>query len=368
MLQLAEGVHNVISLALGEPDFDTPEHIKQAAVEALRTGHTKYTSNYGIIELRESIARKLKRENLIDVDPKSEILVTAGAQEGLYLVCQAFIDPGDEVIVTDPCYHSYPRMIKLAGGEPVYAPLSKKEDYRLEIEELERCITRKTKFILLNSPQNPTGSVLEQSDLDEIASLAERRDLLVVVDEIYEKLIYDATHVSMASLQGMLERSITVNGFSKAYAMTGWRIGYCVARKTLLNEMAKTHAYSVTSANSIAQKAAVAALEGPQDCVATMLNEFKKRRDYVVKRLNQIDGVICSRPRGAFYVFVNFSAFRKRSFDLAEYLLEEARLITVPGVEYGPSCDSYLRLSFATSLKNLEDGLCRLDKALRKLR
>jgi len=367
MLQKAEGIQDIVSFALGEPDFDTPDHIKDAAFKALKEGFTKYTSNWGIPELRNAIAKKLKTENNLSVDPKTEVFVTAGAQEALYLIFQAFIDPGEEVIATDPCYHSYPRMIELAGGKPTYIALSEREDFRLHIDELERRISEKTKIILLNSPQNPTGSVLELNDLERLAGLAERRNLLVVTDEVYEKLVYDATHVSIASLPGMLDRTITVNGFSKTYAMTGWRIGYCVGRKSLLDEMVKTHSYSVTSANSIAQKAAVAALEGSQKCVADMVSEFAKRRDYVVRRMKEIDGVYCPLPRGAFYVFPNFSKFRRRSFELAEYLLTEAKIITVPGVEYGPSNDFHLRLSFATSMKNLETGLNRLEAALDKL-
>jgi aspartate/methionine/tyrosine aminotransferase len=368
MLQKAEGIQDIVSFALGEPDFDTPDHIKDAAVKALKEGFTKYTSNWGIPELRNAIAKKLKTENNLSVDPRTEVFVTAGAQEALYLVFQAFINPGEEVIVTDPCYHSYPRMIELAGGKPIYIALSERENFRLHIDELERRISEKTKIILLNSPQNPTGSVLELNDLKKLAGLAERRNLLVVTDEVYEKLLYDATHVSIASLPGMLDRTITINGFSKTYAMTGWRIGYCVGRKSLLDEMVKTHSYSVTSANSIAQKAAVAALEGSQKCVTDMVSEFTKRRDYVVRRMKEIDGVYCPLPLGAFYVFPNFSEFRKRSFELAEYLLTEAKIITVPGVEYGPSNDFHLRLSFATSMKNLETGLNRLEVALDELR
>ena len=368
MLQMAEGLEGIVSFALGEPDFDTPQHIKEAAFNALREGFTKYTSNYGIPELRNAIAAKLKRENSVLVDPKTEVLVTAGAQEALYLVFQAFINPGDEVIVTDPCYHSYPRMIMLAGGKPVPVPLNQKEDFRLHVDDLERRINPKTKMILLNSPQNPAGSVLDSSDLKKIASIAESHDLLVATDEIYEKLIYDATHVSIASLPGMAERTITINGFSKTYAMTGWRIGYCVAKKNLLDEMVKTHSYSATCANSIAQKAATAALNGPQDCVTDMVREFTRRRDYVVKRLSEMKGVDCPKPRGAFYVFPNFLSFSKTSFALAEHLLTKAKIITVPGLEYGPSNDYHLRLSFATSMENLEIGLDRLDAGLRGLR
>jgi len=367
MLQKAEGIQDAVSFALGEPDFDTPDHIKDAAYKALKEGFTKYTSNWGIPELRNAIAKKLKTENSLSVDPKTEVFVTAGAQEALYLIFQAFINPGEEVIITDPCYHSYPRMIELAGGKPVYTPLSEKEDFRLRIDELEKRISERTRIILINSPQNPTGSVLELNNLEDLAELAERRNLLVVTDEVYEKLLFDATHISFASLPGMMDRTITINGFSKTYAMTGWRIGYCVGRKNLLDEMVKIHSYSVTSANSIAQKAAVTALEASQKCVADMVAEFTKRREYVVRRIKNIDGVHCAPPQGAFYVFPNFSKFRRKSFELAEYLLTKAKIITVPGIEYGPSNDFNLRLSFATSMKNLEVGLNRLEAALDKL-
>lgn len=363
---MADGIPDTISFALGEPDFDTPEHVKNAAIDAIHEGFTKYTSNYGVLELRQSIARKLKRDNKVDADPKSEILVTAGAQEALYIAFQALLNPGDEVIISDPCYHSYPRMIKLAGGEPVYAKLN--EDFTHDVTEIERRITPRSKMLLLNSPQNPTGSVISRGEMASLAALAESHDLLVLTDEIYEKLIYDAAHISIASLPGMMERTLTVNGFSKAYAMTGWRLGYCVAPKGILSELVKVHAYSVTSANSVAQKAGIAALEGPQESVGRMVGEFKKRRDYLVERLVGIKGVKCPSPRGAFYVFPNFASFHRSSWQLAEYLLKEGRVITVPGVEYGPSRDSYLRLSFATSMERLEIGLDRMESALDKLR
>ena len=365
ILQMAEGMPNVISFALGEPDFDTPEHIKNAAIDALREGYTKYTSNYGILELRQSIARKLKKENSIDADPRSEILVSVGAQEALYVAFQALLNPGDEVVVSDPCYHSYPRMIKLAGGNPVYARLN--DDFSYDAAEIEKSITPKTKILLLNSPQNPTGAVASRREMEGLAALAESHDLFVVTDEIYEKLVYDAAHISIASLPGMLDRTLTVNGFSKAYAMTGWRLGYCVARKRVLEKMVRVHAYSVTSANSIAQKAGVAALEGPQETVVRMVSEFRRRREYLAERLSETKGVKCPVPQGAFYVFPDFSSFHKSSWELAEYLLKEGGIITVPGIEFGPSCDSHLRLSFATSMENIEEGFDRLERALGKL-
>jgi aminotransferase len=366
ILQMAEGVPDAISFALGEPDFDTPEHVKNAAIDALRKGFTKYTPNIGALELRQSIAKKLKRDNVIDADPRSEILVTVGVQEALFVAFQALLNPGDEVIISDPSYHSYPRMIKLAGGEPTYVKLN--EDFSYDIAEIERKLTQKSRILLLNSPQNPTGAVIGRAEMEGLAALAESHNLFIITDEIYEKLIYDASHISIASLSGMMDRTLTVNGFSKAYAMTGWRLGYCVARKGVLEKLVKVHAYAVTSANSIAQKAGIEALEGPQESVARMVNEFRRRRDYVVERLSEIEGLKCPSPRGAFYVFPNFSTFHKSSWELAEYLLRVGGIITAPGIDYGPTRDSYLRLSFATSMEKLEKGLDRLEEALDKLR
>ncbi|MEM3192130.1 MAG: pyridoxal phosphate-dependent aminotransferase [Conexivisphaerales archaeon] len=366
ILQLAEAIPNTISFALGEPDFDTPENIKKAAIDAIREGFTKYTSNYGILELRQSIAKKLKRENNIDVDPRSEILVTVGVQEALYAAFQALLNPGDEVIISDPCYHSYPRMIKLAGGKPVYVKLT--DNFSYDIAEIEKRITSKTKILLLNSPQNPTGKVVSRRELESLAALAEGHNIFIISDEIYEKIVYDVTHVSIASLPGMLDRTLTVNGFSKAYAMTGWRLGYCVARKTIIDKIVRVHAYSVTSANSVAQKAGVEALEGPQESVNKMVSEFKRRRDYLVTRLSEIRDLNFFSPQGAFYVFPDFSNFHKRSWELAEYLLQKSGIITVPGIEYGPSRDSYLRMSFAISMTKIEEGLNRLENALNGLR
>lgn len=362
---MAEGLPDTISFALGEPDFDTPEHIKDAAIDALNGGFTKYTPNYGTLELRQSIARKLKRENSIDADPRSEILVTVGVQEALYIAFQALLNPGDEVIVSDPCYHSYPQMIRLAGGEPVYVRLN--DDFSYDVAEIEKRLTQKSKILLLNSPQNPTGVVTSRREMEGLAALAESHNLFVITDEIYEKLVYDAMHTSIASLPGMLDRTLTLNGFSKAYAMTGWRLGYCVGRKRVLEKLVRVHAYAVTSANSIAQKAGVAALEGPQESVTRMVSEFRRRRDYLVERLSGIKGLKCPSPQGAFYVFPDFSSFHRSSWELAEYLLKEGGIITAPGIEYGPSRDSYLRLSFATSMEKLEEGFDRLGKALDKI-
>ena len=365
MTEMAQGMSDVISFALGEPDFDTPQHIKDAAVEALKQGYTRYTSNYGLIELREAISRKLKAEYGIDGEPGSEILVTAGAQQAVYTACQAFVDPGDEVLITDPCYHSYPRMIKLAEGVPVPVRLSEDRDFSLDGDKLKEKITPRTKMIVLNSPQNPTGAIISYSDLEDIAEVAIEHDFVVVSDEVYDKILYDDfQHRSIASIPEMRDRTITINGFSKTYAMTGWRIGYCAANSRLIKELVKIQAYSVTNANSVAQKAAVAALEGPQDCVREMVREFKRRRNFVIRRLSEIDGVRCRVPKGTFYVFPDTSRIKKPSTELAEYLLKESRIVTVPGAEYGASGEYHLRLSFATSMEKLSAGLDRFEEGL----
>jgi aspartate/methionine/tyrosine aminotransferase len=362
---MAEGIPDVVSFGLGEPDFDTPQHIKEAAVDALRNGYTHYTSNYGLSELREAISRKLKRDNNIDADPRSEVIVTSGAQEALFSVIQTYIDPGDEVLVTDPCYDAYRQMIRLAGGIPVYVKLN--EDFRLNANKLESKVSSRAKLLIINSPHNPTGSVFTRDDLKRIAEIAVRHNLLVASDEAYEKILYDnLDHVSIASLPGMEDRTITVQSFSKTCAMTGWRIGYCAADKKLVDEIIKVHAHCVGCANAVAQKAAVAALEGPQHCVQEMVQEFARRRDFVMKRLSEIETVNCVVPRGAFYVFPRILKTAKSSTELAEYLLKEARIITAPGSEYGPESDQHLRLSFATSIENLQVGLDRFEKGLAK--
>lgn len=359
---------DVISLGAGEPDFDTPQHIKKALYDAVEEGFIYYTPSKGIIELRRAISEKLKRENSLSYDPKKEILVTPGAKQALYEAILAITNPGDEILIPSPFWVSYEPMVQLADGKPVFVPTYEEEGFRLAPEDVAKEITNKTRGIIINSPNNPTGAVFRMEDLREIAELCAAYDLIVISDEIYEKIIYDQEHISIASLPGMRDRTITVNGFSKAYSMTGWRLGYAAAPEELINAMERVQEHSVSCATSFVQKAGVAALEGPQDEVERMVKEFKRRRDVLIKRLNELEDVYCVKPEGAFYAFANFSAYGEDSFRLAEELLEKAGVAVIPGEAFGEEGKGYLRLSYATSMENIEKGLDRIEKALRVMR
>jgi len=359
----AKGV-SVISFALGEPDFDTPKHIKDAAIESLNSGFTHYTASKGILELRSAIAEKSNRENGINCTP-DEVLVTP-TKLGIYETIMAFIEDGDEVIVPDPGWVSYVPMVNLAGGKAVNVRLKEEEDFRMTPELVHEAITPRTTMILLNSPSNPTGTVMTESDFKGIADLAKDHNLLVLTDEIYEKLVYEGKHVSIAAMDGMYERTITLNGFSKSYAMTGWRIGWLVAQKDLMKPIDKVQQHSLTCCTSFAQKGALAALKGPQQCVTDMFNEFQKRRDYMVQRVNSTGLFECRKPSGAFYVFPRYHA-KMPSLQLAERLLEQAHVGMTPGSAFGEGGEGFLRISYANSMENLKKGMDAVEEAMRKL-
>jgi aminotransferase len=359
---------SVIHLEIGRPDFDTPRHIKDAAKQALDDGVVHYTSNYGAQDLRQAIADKLLRENGIRVDPEGEIIVTVGANEGVLLITLALLDPGDEVLIPDPAWPHYFYCAQLAEARPVHVPLWEQNGFRLDPDDLERAITPRTKMVILTTPHNPTGSVLDRDSLERIAELAIKHDLLVVSDEIYEKILYDGVqHFSLAALPGMAERTITLNGFSKAYSMTGWRLGYVAARRHLIDSMIRVHQYSATCANSFAQKGAVAAYRGSQACVAGMVGEFDRRREFLVSALEQIEGIHCVRPQGAFYVFPSIKAFELPSEQLAAHILELAKVAVVPGSAFGEYGEGYLRLAYSNSYENIERAVEQIGKALRQL-
>jgi aminotransferase len=358
----------VIHLEVGRPDFDTPQHIKEAAKQALDEGFVHYTSNYGAPELRDAIAGKLLKENGIQVDPENEIVVTVGANEAILMTMLALLDPGDEVLIPDPIWLHYFYCAQLAEAKPVHVPLSGENKFQFDPADLERAITPKAKMIVVNSPHNPTGAVLSKETLEAIARIAIEHDLLVISDEIYEKIIYDgAQHHSLASLPGMADRTLTVNGFSKAYSMTGWRLGYVAARKNLIDSLIRVHQYSATCATSFAQKGAVAAYRASQDCVREMVSEFDRRRKFLVEALENMEGVSCVRPEGAFYVFPSVKELGVDDEKLASYLLHEANVALVPGSAFGEFGRGYLRLSYANSYQNIEAALERIAKALRKL-
>lgn len=366
---------DVVNFGVGEPDFDTPEHIKEAAIKAIKDGFTKYTPVGGIDELKEAIIEKLEIENGLKYS-KENILVSCGAKHSLYNIAQALFGPGDEVIIPAPYWVSYPDQVLINDAKPVIVETYEEDNFMLRPEILESKITDKTKALILNYPSNPTGFIYSKEVLERIAEIVLKHNIYVISDEIYEKLIYDGQkHISIASLDDEIkEKTIVVNGLSKAYAMTGWRIGYAAGPVEIIKTMTNIQSQSTSNPTSIAQKAAVAALRGPQDCVEKMRREFEKRRNYLVEALNKINGISCKMPNGAFYVFPNIKSILGKntdnfkinsSMDLSIYLLEKALVALVPGSAFG--AEGYIRISYATSMENLSKGVERIAKALQEL-
>ncbi|MDA4114166.1 MAG: pyridoxal phosphate-dependent aminotransferase [Thaumarchaeota archaeon] len=366
IFEKANKMPGVIRLEVGEPDFDTPAHITAAAKRALDEGFTHYTSSAGIMPLREAISAKLKRENRVDADPATEVVVTPGAGAAIYLSIMCTVNPGDEVLLPDPAWPHYEACISLAGGKVVRYPTHESLGFRPEMEEVANLVTKKTKAILINSPSNPTGSVLGRKDLEGIADLARSKDLLVFSDEVYEKVMYGGVeHYSIASFDGMKDRTVTVNALSKTYAMTGWRVGYAAARPEIAAQMAKLNLFTSGCPNSFAQVAAVEALTGPQGETQRMLEEYTRRRDMMVRRLNEMEGVSCPNPGGAFYAFPRVALRGMNAFDTSMFLLDNAKVATVPGSSFGELGEKHLRLSYATSIENISEGMDRIDTAIR---
>ena len=359
---------DVVHLELGRPDFDTPAHVKEAAVASLARGEVHYTSNYGIPELCAAVCRMLEDSRGVAYDPRGEIIVTLGAGEAIYLVLAAYLSSGDEVLVPDPGWLNYAQVATMMGARAVPIPLDEDGGYELTPEAVSRAITPLTRGLILNSPHNPTGSLVKEETLRAIAELTVRHDLWVLSDEIYEHLIYDgARHVSIASLPGMRERTFIVHGVSKTYSMTGWRIGFLAGPRSMLTGPLKVHQYLATCATSFAQAGAVAALTGPQDCVETMRMEFARRRHALLSALLEIPGLHCVRPAGAFYVFPNLSAFGLSAEQLAEYLLREGHVAVVPGTAFGPSGEGHVRVSYCDAPERVVDGAERIARALSRL-
>lgn len=361
----ANGI-DVISFGAGEPDFDTPENVKEAAIQAIRNGFTKYTTTSGIPELKDAICKKFERDNHLSYK-RENILVSTGAKQCLFNLMQVLLNPGDRVVLPVPYWVSYEEMVKLAGGVCDLVPT---KDFRLDPTDFRNAITDRTKLLILNSPSNPTGYVYSKEELQQIADICVEKNILVISDEIYEPLIYEKKHVSIAELgEKIRELTVVVNGVSKAYSMTGWRIGYCAGDKAIIRAAALLQDHMTSNPNSIAQKAAVEALSGPQEIVRTMRDAYKKRRDYIVARLSKIKGVSVSVPDGAFYVLVNvsglFNKTLRNSSEFCTQLLEKKYVAAVPGSAFGD--DSYIRLSYATSDKNIENGLDRLEGFVRDI-
>ena len=367
MLELSARVENVIHLEQGEPDFVTPGHILDAAVQSAKKGFTHYTEIDGTMELREAIAEKLARENGIDVEPQTEVTVTAGSQEAMFITALGFLNAGDEALILDPYYPAYFEDTLLAEALPVSVQLNEAKNYSVDVGLLENQLTKKTRMIWMCNPSNPTGHVFSRQDLEIIAEFAKRHDLIVFSDEIYEKIIYDdAKHISIGSLPSMEDRTITVNGFSKAYAMTGWRIGYVAAEKGLSVTLRKLHYYATLCPNALSQKAAFAALTGPQDCVQRMVEEYDRRRRTVLNELGKVKGLSCIRPQGAFYVFPDFSNFEDSDEALASYLLKDAEVATAPGSGFGKAGEGHLRISYSVSFEQARKGIKNIRESLER--
>lgn len=368
---------NVISFSIGEPDFDTPEHIKKAAVDAINAGFTRYTAAAGIVELRKAVAKKLKEDNGLDYD-YTQIVISNGAKHSLINALMAIINPGDEVIIPAPYWLSYAEMVRLAGGTPVVVYMDQNEGFALTRKVLEKGYSDKTKAVIITTPSNPTGIVMDEGQLREIADFAVEKDIAVIADEIYEKLIYseDKKHISIASLnKEIYDRTITINGVSKSYAMTGWRIGYAAAPAPIAKLMSSMQSHMTSNPNSIAQKAALAAIEGPQDCVEDMRKQFAKRRDYIYDRVVNMPYVKTVKPEGAFYLFVDFSGTYGKSYkgtvlesaaQIGAILLDEKLIAVVPCADFG--MPNHIRLSYATSIENITEGMNKLEEFLKELK
>ncbi len=369
----AEGL-DVVGFGAGEPDFDTPDNIKQAAIKALNEGMTKYTPVPGTLEAKDAVIAKLKRDQGLEY-ARDEVILSCGAKHTLYNIFQALVQEGDEVIIPAPYWVSYPDQVILASATPVILETTEANEFVPTVEDLEKAITPKTRALVINSPSNPTGAAIGRTRLEEIAGVIKGKDILVISDEIYEQEVYEGFEFfSIAQVPGMKEQTMLVNGLSKAYSMTGWRIGYAAGPKEIVGAMSKIQSQSTSNPVSFCMPAVEEALNGPQDFVAMMVAEFDKRRRYIVKRVNAMDGVSCFMPKGAFYVFPNFSGLYGRSFkgktienstDFADYLLSESKVAIVPGIAFG--ADDFARLSYATSMENIEKGLERIEAAISDL-
>lgn len=366
----AQGV-DIIGFGAGEPDFKTPKHIRDAAIRAIENESIGYTAASGMESLKDAICDKFKRDNNLDYD-QNQIVVSNGAKHSLYNVLAAICNPGDEVIVPNPYWVSYPELVRLVDAEPVFVECPESAEFKYTVEALEAAITDKTKAIILNTPNNPTGTAYNEEDLRKIADLAVKHNIYVISDEIYEKLLYEGTHTSIASFNDEIkDLTIVVNGVAKAHAMTGWRIGYTASNKEIAKVMSNFQSHATSNPNTVAQYATIEALNGTEDTLNEMIKAFKERRDFMVDKINSIDNLSCLKPQGAFYVMVNISKLLGKtidgkvietSIDLADYLLDNAKVAVVPGIGFGN--DNYVRLSYATSLDNIKEGLERIEKAI----
>ena len=368
MFNLADGMEDVVSFTVGEPDFNTPAHVVDAAVEALRTGKHHYTPNAGILPLREAISEYYVRSRGLHYSPETEIIATAGGMEALLLTMLTLLNPGDAFLLSDPCWTNYSRQIEICSARPVFVPVDAAHDFTFAPEALEKAITPETKGFLVNSPANPTGGIAGRKALEQLAEIAVRHDLYVISDEVYSELLYEGnTFTSIAALPGMKERTIIVNSFSKTYAMTGWRVGYALGPQHIISQMVKLQENVAACVNTAAQYGALAALTGSQAPVAEMLETYSQRRAYILDAFSKINGLTCFAQQGAFYAFVDISAAGMDAETFARDLLQKVRVIVVPGEAFGESGKRYVRLSFATSMENIREGTRRIAQYMKTL-
>lgn len=370
LFDLAQNRKDIISFGIGEPDFITPSHVREAAKKAIDEGYTHYTPNAGFADLRNALAQKLNDFNHIPVKLE-EVLVTSGGTQALFSAFYVLLNPGDELIVPDPGFLVYGSQVSLAGGNPVYLPIKEENNFQIDPDELEGMITEKTKAILLNSPSNPTGIVMDQEILEKIAKIATEHNLFIISDELYEDILFDGRkHLSIASLPEMKDRTISIFGFSKSYAMTGWRIAYMVCPEYLMGEMIKVQQNTAVCPNSVTQRAVLYGLQNPKETrqsIEEMRSAYQKRRDIIMEGFEKINGFKCLSPQGAFYAFPNITKTGKNSEELSMYLLDECGVVTVPGNAFGQYGEGYLRLSFATSIDIIKEGMDKIRKGIDRL-
>ena len=364
---LVQEMPDAISLGVGEPDFDTPWHIREEGIFSLERGRTFYTSNAGLLELRKAISAYLKRKQRLDYDPLHEVLVTVGGSEGIDLALRAMLNPGDEVILPDPCYVSYLPCIKLADGVPVTINLKEENEFKLTPEELLGAITDKTKILILSYPNNPTGAIMTRSDLEPLVKIIKEKDIFVISDEIYAELTYQMDHCSIASFPGLRERTIVINGFSKSFAMTGWRLGFAVGPENILKQMTKIHQFAIMAAPTTSQYAAIEAMESGDDDVELMRKSYNQRRRFLLNQFQEM-GLQCFEPRGAFYMFPCIKEFGMTSEEFANRFLQEEKVAVVPGTAFGDCGEGFLRVSYAYSIEELKVALERMKRFIERLR
>jgi aminotransferase len=358
--ELTIGMEDVISLGVGEPDFVTPWHIREACVYSLEKGFTMYTSNYGLLELREEISKATRKDYGVHYDPEEEVLITVGVSEAFDLAIRATINPGDEVIIPEPCFVSYGPITTFSGGKPVPIVTRVEDEFKVTPEQIEEKVTKKTKALILSYPNNPTGAVMTKKELEEVADVVSEHDLIVISDEIYGKLTYDGKHTCFSSLNGMRDRTVYLDGFSKAYAMTGWRVGYACANPEITDAMMKIHQYGMMCASIMGQMAGIEALRHGRKEMREMVSEYNRRRRLIVKRLNEM-GLTCFEPKGAFYAFPSIEPTGMTSDEFSEKLLKEEKVAVVPGNAFGKSGEGFIRCSYATSIEDLSEAMDRME-------